>query len=391
MTLMVQTTAIDTPLRLLGGLTPREFLRDYWQKKPLVVRNAVAGMETGLIDLPQLLALAQQDDMISRLICYQAGKKQPWHLAHGPFRPKVLRELPAQDWTILVQNLNHALPSAAELLYQFNFIPYSRLDDLMVSYAPTGGTVGAHIDSYDVFLLQAIAPKRWQISAQDDLTWVEDAPLRLLKNFQATETFVLEAGDMLYLPPRYAHYGVALGAGMTYSIGFRAANTQELGSEFLGFMQDNLCVNADFSDMHYYQDPDLAPQTAPAEIDASMIAKVSAILAKAVWSEHEVGAFLGGYLSTPKPHVLFEPPFKPLSFDAFVQQVETKGIGLDLKSQMLFVADCFFLNGEAVDASADDAMGLRLLANTRRLPAGQYGDDLMEWLYEAYCAGYLRC
>ena len=159
-------------MTLLGGLTPEEFLSEYWQKKPLLIRGALT--EVGPhVDFKCLSELAMQEDVESRLIENRNGK---WHLERGPFRPARFRKLGETDWTILVQNVNHHLPHIDKILWQFDFIPFARLDDLMISYAPPGGTVGPHFDSYDVFLLQVGGRKRWQISSQADDDFIPDAP-----------------------------------------------------------------------------------------------------------------------------------------------------------------------------------------------------------------------
>ena len=195
----------DQAIPLLGGLTAEAFLAEYWQKKPLLIRQAVQDLDP-IVDFSVLKQLAVRDDVESRLVEYRANR---WHLEQGPFRPSRFQRLPETDWTLLVQSVNHHLPHIADLLWRFDFIPYARLDDLMISYAPPGGTVGPHFDSYDVFLLQVGGKKRWQISAQSEaqLGLVEDAPLKILKSFVADQTWELEEGDMLYLPPKYAHTG----------------------------------------------------------------------------------------------------------------------------------------------------------------------------------------
>ncbi|WP_282099335.1 cupin domain-containing protein [Deefgea sp. CFH1-16] len=148
---------------LLGAISPEEFLREYWQKKPLLIRQAWTDFPE-IIDYARLAELAERDDVQSRLIEY---KNERWQLESGPFTPSRLKRLGETDWTILVQSVNHLVPHISELLYRFNFLPYTRLDDLMISYAPPGGTVGPHYDSYDVFLLQVGGKKRWQISSDD--------------------------------------------------------------------------------------------------------------------------------------------------------------------------------------------------------------------------------
>lgn len=374
---------MNTPLALLGGLTPGEFLRDYWQKKPLLIRAAIPDF-TGLLSPNELAGLACEEDAQARLI--KLSKNQ-WQVAQGPFDDDDFAKLPKRDWTLLVQNVNHYLPEAADLLAQFNFIPHARLDDLMVSYAPKGGGVGAHVDSYDVFLLQGLGERRWKISAQRDLTLIEGAPLKILKHFETEQEWVLQPGDMLYLPPQIAHWGVAESDDcMTYSIGFRAPGAQELAHEFMTYLQDSVRLSG------LYTDPELALQAHPAEIGEAMVNQVSAMLQHIVWNKSNVADFLGKYLTEPKPHVVFTPNRK-ISKAEWVKRIAQKPLCLDLKSQLLFYENQFYLNGEVLAVSATLQAELRELADKRILntPALQPNIHgvLGEVLYEAYLAGFV--
>jgi 50S ribosomal protein L16 3-hydroxylase len=261
---------LDT-LQLLNGLTPEAFLAEYWQKKPLLIKNAIPNF-IGLLSPEELAGLACEEDVQARIVQKKSDK---WLVKNGPFDDADFTNLPDRDWTLLVQSVNHYLPEAAELLNQFDFIPKSRLDDLMVSYAPDGGGLGAHVDSYDVFLLQGSGYRNWKISRQTDLSLIEDAPLKILKNFVSEQEWILEAGDMLYLPPQISHWGVAVGDNcMTYSIGFRAPKTQELIHEFLSYLQENL----NETENRLYSDPDLQLSNQPAAISDAMVNKVSVML-----------------------------------------------------------------------------------------------------------------
>ena len=388
----------DNSLQLLGGLTPEVFLADYWHKKPLLIKNAIPNF-TGLLSPEELAGLACEDDVQSRIIEEINGV---WHAKHGPFDDEDFAELPEKPdpkhrWTLLVQSVNHYLPEASELLQQFSFIPHARLDDLMVSYAPDGGGVGPHFDSYDVFLLQGQGKRLWRISEQQDLDLVEGAPLRILKNFDIAQEWLLEAGDMLYLPPHLAHWGIAVSDRnidcMTYSIGFRAPKNQELATEFLGFMQDKLNQEALVIE-GIYQDADLTLQNHPAEISSSMIDEVGKILQKIKWSDDDITAFLGTYLSDPKADVVFDGN-KKISSKVFKEKLMQLGIFLDLKSQMLFANNCFYLNGESVKFTEKSAEILKILADHRHLkPAefviGTVDEKLLEQLRDWYLAGYLQ-
>ena len=378
----------NAPLALLGNLTPATFLAEYWQKKPLLIKNAIAGF-TGLLGPEELAGLACEDEVQSRIVQQKAGQ---WSLKNGPFDERDFSKLPKKDWTLLVQSVNHYLPEASELLQQFDFIPHARLDDLMVSYAPDGGSVGPHFDSYDVFLLQGQGKRLWRVSEQSDLSLVEGAPLRTLKNFETQQEWLLEAGDMLYLPPQVAHWGIAVSDGsedcMTYSIGFRAPKHQELASEFLGFMQDRLAQEK-LVLTGMYKDSDLKLADHPAEVSPDMVRKVGEILNKIKWSESDIAEFLGQHLSEPKPDVVFEPN-KKLSLKLFTDKLAKIGIALDLKSQMLFSGEIFYLNGEAVSFNAEAAEILRILADKRKIPSHRTADAvLLQQLYDWYIAGYL--
>lgn len=366
--------------QLLGGISFKQFLTEYWQKKPLLVRQAIPGFE-GLLSPEELAGLACEEDVQSRLILWQKGK---WSVEHGPIEETRFSKLPERDWTLLVQEVNHHLEEASDLLQAFDFIPYARLDDLMVSYAPDGGGVGPHFDSYDVFLLQGQGKRKWRISQQTDLGLVEDAPLRILQHFDTEAEYVLEAGDMLYLPPQVAHWGIAVGDCMTYSIGFRAPAVQELVTQFLTHLQEKIDLPG------LYQDPDLTVQTHPAEVGKAMTTRVAAMLQKLTWDERDIGSFLAQYLSEPKPHVLFHPP-RPMTLQAFHKKLRGAGIVLDGKSQMLFHRDLMFMNGEPVEAVGTDSDVLIELADHRRLPPGEYSAmALVERLHGWYLAGYVR-
>ncbi|RYY81543.1 MAG: cupin domain-containing protein, partial [Comamonadaceae bacterium] len=220
---------IEAPLPLLGGMTPSHFMRKHWQRKPLLVRNAVPGMRP-LLDRTALFELAGQEGVESRLV--SLGQRG-WQLKRGPFARRALPPFSQARWTLLVQGVDLHVDAAHALLQQFAFVPQARLDDLMVSWASDGGGVGPHFDSYDVFLLQAQGRRRWRWGRQKDLALREGLPLKILDSFEPEDDQVLEPGDMLYLPPRYAHDGIAVGECQTYSVGFRAPARGELARELL--------------------------------------------------------------------------------------------------------------------------------------------------------------
>ena len=363
---------------LLGGLSPTHFLRDYWHKQPLLVRNAVPGFN-GLLSPSEMQQLACRDDVESRLI---QGSGTHWQLDQGPFKKSDFKRLPKTEWTLLVQSLNHFLPEADALLAQFNFIPHARLDDLMVSYAVPGGSVGPHFDSYDVFLLQGQGRRRWQISSQTDLSLL-DAPLKILRHFKSEEAWTLSPGDMLYLPPHIAHYGVAEDTCTTYSIGFRAPTAEELAHGFLVHLQDTLTLDG------RYADPDLRLQTHPSEITRAMLAKIEAMIARVKWDKHDIADFAGRYLSEPKPNVFFDAPDAPLSRATFNKQANKSGVALNPKSRLLFTGEQFFINGEAFTPAADEIAALQQLGDQRRL-SPPFDAGLRERFYDWHEAGWLE-
>lgn len=367
-------------LSLLGGLTIEEFLRDYWQKKPLLIRQAVPGFK-GLLDPKQLIELACLEEAQARLV---KQSRSAWFLEHGPFDRGEMSKLRGK-WTVLVQGVNHALPEATELLKQFNFIPHARLDDLMVSYAPKGGGVGPHFDPYDVFLLQGLGHRRWQISTQEDRSLIPGAPLRILQKFDVEQEWVLEAGDMLYLPPQCGHNGIAEDDCMTYSIGFRTPTYQELAEQFLVYLQDRISVEG------VYADPDLKAQKHPSEIGDAMLEQVGKAIKKIQWDKEDIANFLGSYLSEPKPHVYFDAPVKPLSAQRFSDRLATRKIELNRKTQMLCSGKMVFINGDSIKVGKACYRILRELADTRELSAGSnFPGKTVELLYEFYLEGFIE-
>ena len=366
--------------QLLGGMTPRQFLRDHWQKKPLLVRQAIPGFR-GVVSTSEILDLAGDENVESRLVRQQRGQ---WSMQRGPLSRAQLKRLPKFNWTVLVQDLNHFVSAGRELLREFSFIPYARLDDLMVSHAMPGGGVGPHFDSYDVFLLQGAGTRRWRVSTQQDLTLRPNVPLKILKNFKPEQEWVLAPGDMLYLPPNVAHEGVAQTQCTTYSIGFRAPSAQELAFNFLNFLQDELQLTG------MYSDPDLRLQNAPGEIKVAMIRRIAQMLKQLRWDNDSCARFLGTDLTEPKPHVLFEPPHQPLSLAPFRRAVMKHGIELALKSRMLSHGRWTFINGESIETPQAATALLRELCDRWMIsPKQEIDPSGWKLLHEWYRHGYL--
>ena len=378
---------IEQPLALLGGLSAAQFMRVHWQKKPLVVRQAIVGMKP-TVSRAALFRLAAQASVESRLIIQlpapqKAIKKKGkpnsfWEMKSGPFAPRALPSVAQAGWTLLVQGVDTHHAGIHGLLQQFRFVPDARLDDVMVSYASPGGGVGPHFDSYDVFLLQASGQRRWRISQQKDLTLQEGVPLKILQNFEAEEEFVLNAGDMLYLPPRYAHDGVAVTTDdttaadcMTYSIGFRAPARDELGSELLHRLAD--FHNVDEQDgqdatpeqakaASLYTDPLQTATSCPAEVPNTLLAFAQKAVADMLSDPLALACSLGEYLTEPKSNVWFD--------EAGVGDLSVAGgCQLDARTRMMYDAQHLFINGESHRAEGADAALMRKLADHRFLTA----------------------
>jgi 50S ribosomal protein L16 3-hydroxylase len=371
----VMSQALD-----LAGLAPRAFLRRHWQKKPLLARGALPQC-AGIVHRDLLFALAGREDLESRLV-RRSGRR--WQMRHGPFNRRDFGRLPRSGWTLLVQGVNHALPAAQRLLDRFAFIPYARLDDLMVSYAPRGGGVGPHFDSYDVFLLQGEGRRRWRVSRQRDLALVVGAPLRILRRFRPTQEWELHTGDLLYLPPRCAHEGVALTDCITFSIGFRAPGARELATRFLEFLQDELRLEGT------YEDRGLDPARRPARLADDMVRRMLEMLARIRWSGADAVRFLGRYLTEPKSHVVFSRPQRPLNEGAFAARAARGGVHLAGPTRMLFRGDSIFINGEAHRPGAPAASRLSRLADRRSMPPGRLDHETAALLYQWYRAGYIN-
>ncbi|HKW80250.1 MAG TPA: cupin domain-containing protein [Casimicrobiaceae bacterium] len=364
---------------LLGGLTPEAFLRRYWQKRPLLVRSAVADCKN-LFSRAALVGLACRDDVESRLVLRERGR---WSLSHGPFRAAHLRALPPRGWTLLVQGVNLHLAAGDALLRRFGFIPYARLDDLMVSVAAPGGGVGPHFDAYDVFLLQGSGRRRWRLSRQRDLALVPGRPLKILARFRPDAECTLAPGDMLYLPPGCAHDGVALDAGTTCSIGFRAPSAQELATGFLDWLRDDIALEG------RYADPGLRPTREPALIGSAMRERCAEILRRLRWDRTRTDLFLGCHLTEPKPAVLFAPPRRPLTARAFAAAAR-RGVRLDQRTQLLYDDRSMFINGAAISRPRGASRALERLANARRLGAGDVPATAIGLLYGWYRDGCLH-
>lgn len=352
---------IEQALPLLGGLSPAQFMRRYWQKKPLLVRGAVTDWKNLQLPLPraELFELAGQEGVESRLIQQKGGA---WSIKHGPFSRRAIPSLKTEDWTLLVQGVDLHNAAAHQLLQRFAFVPAARLDDLMISYASNGGGVGPHFDSYDVFLLQAHGKRRWRIGKQKNLALKDGIPLKILAEFEAEEEYLLEPGDMLYLPPRYAHDGVAEGECMTYSIGFRSPAQHELAGDLLMRLSDvddlDDCDSNAQAATPIYKDPKQAAVETPGAIPPEMLEFARIGLEKRLAEPLALARALGESLTEPKANVWFEPEGNPAMLEA---------VALDRKTRMMYDGHHIFINGESYRAGGKDFTLMKKLADTRRL------------------------
>ena len=356
------------------------FLRDFWQRKPLVLRGIAPALATAL-GRDDLIDLACREDAESRLVI---GSGRRWQVRHGPFRRRDFAQLPPTRWTLLVNGVDTLVPAARQLQNDFGFIPYARQDDVMVSYAAPGGGVGPHFDSYDVFLLQGAGTRRWQFGRQRDLSLIDGVPLKILKRFGAQHDLVMQSGDLLYLPPHYAHNGTALGACLTWSIGMRAPTQREVASQFLDYLQDRLQVGS------VYRDPGLKQRRHPAAISAQMRDVLRGMIKSIRWSNADIDRYLGEMLSEPRQSVVFDPPSR-MSGAAFAQKADQRGLQLDLRTRLLFDRKAFFINGESIVVTSTDARILRTLADERALAAGTHlSRTALALLQEWHAAGFVR-
>ncbi len=343
------------PLSLLGGLSPDQFMKRHWHKKPLLIRQAIPDFQP-LLSRAELMELAAQEEVESRLV---VRKSQGWTLKQGPFAKKALPPFKQAGWTVLVQGVDLHDESVHQLAQQFRFVPDARMDDLMISYATDGGGVGPHFDSYDVFLLQAQGQRRWRIGRQKDLTLEDGVPLKILAHFEPEQEFILNPGDMLYLPPLYAHDGDAIGECMTYSMGFRAPRAGELARELLaGLAEEAVDAVGD----QVYRDPRQPAVTQAGAVPAALQAFASSAVQKALQDPQLLDCLLGEYLTEPKPQVWF---------DAQTERALNwpQAVVLDRRTRMMHDAQHIFINGESFKAGGRDAQLLRRLSNDRRLDA----------------------
>jgi 50S ribosomal protein L16 3-hydroxylase len=389
-------------------ITVEQFTRQYWQKKPLLVRRALGSAEAqNIISVTELLGLSQNGTCEARLISRNPISRNPaWTLAHGPFN-----QLPKSGlWTVLVQGVDTQNSNVHQLMNQFRFAGDALLDDVMISYAVEGAGVGPHVDSYDVFLLQLHGQRRWKISspANTQASFQEGLPVKILETFSPSKEWLLEAGDMLYLPAGWAHDGVAEGVNpcVTASIGYRAPNRTEWLHGFLTDLSEDLDEILP-QQLKRYQSAASEISTTPARLSEDLLDQV------ALWCEALFGPentsqrtphralirraheFTGRYLTEPKPSVVFAQPKRPVSLQKFEAKVAKYGMSLSLSTRCLYreKSNLFFINGESFNLSKNQLKALALLANEKKLTAAQcvhLDNDVMESLHEWHNCGWIE-
>lgn len=302
-------------MELPGGMSAERFLQHYWQRRPLVIRQAFPGMESP-VSPEEMAGLACEATVESRLVLEQE-QGRPWQLHNGPFDAERFAQLPPSHWTLLIQGLDHWVPEAADLQEHFRFIPNWRLDDIMASYAPVGGSVGPHFDQYDVFLVQAMGHRRWTFGGRCDRESprVAGTPLRILRDWAGEETVTLGPGDMLYLPPGVGHHGVAEDDCITLSVGFRAVTTDDVLTGFTDF----LCAREDLSQP--LADTGLHVQDNPGYIDTSVIARLQQLVLDKVNDPRALALWFGQYTTAPKSSDIVVPAENELTAGQMREQL----------------------------------------------------------------------
>ncbi|HEX4880533.1 MAG TPA: cupin domain-containing protein [Limnobacter sp.] len=372
------------PLRQISGVDIAQFMRDDWHIRPRLFRQAFPAFEP-LCDLETIAEMASDPDIESRLIKHG---KQGWQLEHGPFVK--LPSLTTKGWTVLVQGIDHHLPEAYDLLQQFRFVPDARLDDVMLSLASDTGGVGPHYDSYDVFLLQMHGARRWRIGPLENATLKADCPLKILEHFSPTEEYLLEPGDMLYLPPNYGHDGVAEGVCSTLSIGFRAPTKAEMLASTLRDLADQIEQSPDMCNT-LFSDPARGHTTAPAELPDDMLDFAHQLLQQFKPQPAQILRSVGVQLTEPKPHVYFENNTEDMQLQEIVHALGARGIALSMKSKMLYKQSVFFINGEQIEPKHPETCKLlQLLANHREMASTQAIAALQNSEFQYFVIGFAK-
>ncbi|MCF7990335.1 MAG: cupin domain-containing protein [Thiohalocapsa sp.] len=371
-------------------LEPASFLRTHWQKRPLLMRGALPGFSPP-IDAHELAGLACEPQVESRIVREQ-GPSGRWQVKHGPFDEAVFEALSEQGWTLLVQDVDKHVPEVAALLERFRFIPDWRLDDIMISYAADGGSVGPHVDAYDVFLIQAEGRRRWRIDTRPNPSdaCIPDLDLRILRDFQPDQDWILEPGDLLYLPPGVPHWGIAEGPCVTWSVGMRAPSWRELASAWMEAVADDLARAG------RYRDPGLKLQDTSTEILPEVFESIRERIESALRTADadQFRARIGALLTEPKEHLELEHRQPPWSEARILDSLRRQGrLWREGASRLLFCRaadadghDILFANGEVHPLAPGSGDFLALLCRQPGIEA----DEILPWLSDPKRAALLR-
>lgn len=296
---------------MLGGMSTKEFLRNHWQKKPLLVRNAFPGFRDP-VDPDELAGLSCEEGVESRVV-----RKRGWKVTWGPHPEQLFASLPDRDWTLLVQEVNRHVPEVALLLEPFSFLPNVRVDDVMISFAAPGGSVGPHLDSYDVFLLQGQGQRRWLYDTKKtrDARFRPGLDLRILERFTPDADDVLGPGDMLYLPPGFAHHGIGMTPCLTYSIGFRAPNAGEMWTSLARI------AAAQPAGLRLLEDPPLAPAKNPGAIPTALLERVRAMVRSLDTNDDAIDRWFASFATRLSPDHVVTPPHRPPDAQAIIERL----------------------------------------------------------------------
>ena len=346
----------------LQGISHAHFLHRYWQRRPLLLRQAIPDFRP-LLTRAELFALACEEDTESRLVQRQEDR---WTLKQGPFAHRSFPALRKGDWTLLVQGANLLHDGVAAFLERFRFLPDARLDDVMISWASDGGGVGPHVDAYDVFLVQAEGQRRWRIGPVNVPNFEPGQPLKLLTNFEHDAEYLLDPGDVLYLPPGWGHDGVAVGACMTYSVGFRAPPEGELLQQLLWKLAEDLPSGQRYSDRGRV---DTAVAGYPAKLPRDLVIFLQTAFARLNPGSRAMEAALGELLTEPKQQVWFEAASRKSA--QLRKACAAAGLRLDRRSRMLYTSRDVMINGERVAPGLARSRLLRNLADRHAIT----GDD----------------
>ena len=376
---------INTPLEILGGISAEVFLRDYWQKKPLLIRKAIPDFVSPL-DGNDLAGLSLEEMVESRIVLEHGAT--PWELKQGPFDDDTYSTLPERDWTLLVQAVDQFSPDVAEVLENFKFLPNWRIDDVMISFAVPGGSVGPHYDNYDVFLLQAEGKRQWKVGqmCDSDSPLLAHPDLRILDGFEQTDEWTLEPGDMLYLPPRLAHWGIAQTECMTWSVGFRAPSTAEVVTHYADFVARFL------PDEQRYGDANMSPVSNPNYIRPEDIQRLRKLISEQLDDDRMLLTWFGQHMTEPRyPELLVGAE---LSLDELSQALENGAVftrnptarlawsHIQLDAEPAVV---FFVSGNSRILSEHLVPLLDVLCGADAM----YIDNLKPWLNDAEAATLL--